>query len=248
MSAPISLPEINRVHRANCLDFLRNLPEASVDAVITDPPYGTASSTKVQKRGGNELTTFNLSWDASIPYAWIPLAARAMRPGGAGFIFTDAKAPGRLWSFLRKLGLKPLQNFYWRKLNPPPQPRKNFCSAIEVAVFFRKPGTVLHWAGGGTTHNVFECGLAAGTERTSHPTQKPTALLEHLVKLVAPQGGVVLDPFAGSGSTGVACQRLARNFWSCELDPGFAGEANAWLESERSGRKRTETAADATLF
>lgn len=248
MSAPIHLPELNRVHRANCLDFLQLLPAESVDAVITDPPYGTASMTKVQKRGNNELVAFNLTWDASIPYAWIPMAARAMKPGAAGYIFTDAKAPGKLWSFLRKLGLKPLQNFYWRKLNPPPQPRKNFCSAIEVAVFFRKPGPVHCWLGGATTHNVFECGLAAGNERTSHPTQKPTALMEHLVKLVSPLGGIVLDPFGGSGSTGISAQRNGRSFWSCELDPIFVGEANAWLDAERLGRKRTDPISQNSLF
>lgn len=245
MSAPLAS---NMVHRANCLDFLRILPGHSIDAIITDPPYGTASKTKVQKRGNNDLTAFNLSWDASIPYAWIPIAANALKAGGCGLIFTDAKAPGRLWSFLKKIGLKPLHNFYWRKLNPPPQPRKNFCSAIEVGVFFRKPGPILYWGGGGTSHNVFECGLAAGTERTSHPTQKPTALLEHLIPILVPIEGVLLDPFAGSGSTCVAAQRLGRGFVACEIDATFCGEANAWLNAERSGHKRTMNTNEPSLF
>ena len=68
----------------------------------------------------------------------------------------------------------------------------------------------------------------------NHPTVKPVDLMKYLVKLVTPKGGVVLDPFNGSGSTGMACVELGMEYVGCELDPNYVEIANkrisAWYE------------------
>ncbi len=103
----------------------------------------------------------------------------------------------------------------------PFQRRKNFCSAIETAVFARKPGKLLCWNGGGITHNVFEYPIVTGPARTPHPTQKPLLLMQKLISLVTNPGDTVLDPFAGSGTTAHAAYNLDRNFISFEKDPAY---------------------------
>ena len=219
---------LNQILLGNNLELLATLPDNSLDAIVTDPEYGTASKTKVQKRG-NKLVEFNISWDGSFPTAWIALATKKLKPGGSLISFTDNKRVETLWNALKANGLNPLQNLYWYKTNPPPQPRKNFQSAIETAVFARKPGKIIYWGGGGATPNVFQYPIVTGPERTAHPTQKPVPVMRWLISLVCPVGGVVCDPFAGSGTTCEAAWLRGRNYIGMEFDPEYHAIATARL-------------------
>jgi len=85
--------------------------------------------------------------------------------------------------------------------------------------------------GDGVQHNLFECSTATSREKTfgKHPTQKPVRLMEEFVRLLTNEGDVILDPYMGSGSTGVACKNLGREFIGIEMDETIfqdsAGEA-----------------------
>lgn len=183
----------------DCIEVMRDIPDGQVDAVLTDPPYGTASDSKVVK-----LDVFSHAWDNELPTEYIEQSARVLKDGGSFVTFTDTKKVETVWDAVEAAGLKPLQLVYWVKSNPPPQPRKNFQSAVEVGIFARKPGKILHWGGGGATPNVVQTSIAMGSDRTKHPTQKHVNVMRWLVALLCPEGGIVLDPFAGSGTTGVA--------------------------------------------
>ena len=79
----------------------------------------------------------------------------------------------------------------------------------------------------------FYCAKASKKDRDEgnhHPTVKPTALMAYLCKLITPQGGVVLDPFMGSGSTGKAAVREGFSFVGCELDEDYFNIAKARIE------------------
>ncbi len=83
-------------------------------------------------------------------------------------------------------------------------------------------------------HNFIESPVCAGRERLrepKHPTQKPLAVLRRLVELASRPGDLILDPFAGVGSTGVAALELGRRFVGFELDPVYAAAAQARLEA-----------------
>lgn len=67
----------------------------------------------------------------------------------------------------------------------------------------------------------FVSGLVGGSEKTEHTTQKPVSLMEHLIKIHTDENQIVLDPFMGSGTTGVACKNLNRNFIGIELDDKY---------------------------
>ena len=208
------------------------------DAIITDPPFGTASPTKVQTRSGN-AGSFDIEWDRSTVDGWMERAARILKPGGSLITFGDTRRATEMWDEAKAVGLKPLQLFYWIKSNPPPQPRKNFQSGVEVAVFARKPGEVLYWGGGGATPNFFKAPIAAGNDRTEHPTQKSLDLFRHLVKLVVPPGGMVLDPFCGSGTTLVAALLEGRSAVGFDLSADYCTIARDRIgEWERSNEVR----------
>ncbi|WIF70285.1 site-specific DNA-methyltransferase [Metapseudomonas otitidis] len=93
----------------------------------------------------------------------------------------------------------------------------------------RKP---LHWSSGDANPGSFQSGGTDKTSPNNHPTVKPTALMAYLCRLVTPPGGVVLDPFMGSGSTGKAAMREGFQFIGCEMSPEYMAIAQARIAHE----------------
>ena len=176
------------------------------------------------------MDTFDHSWDQSLPLEYLDECARVLKPGGALVTFTDNKRVETVWKYVESTGLRPLQTFYWLKTNPPPQPRKNFQSAVETAVFARKPGKILHWGGGGASKNYIETAIAMGKDRTAHPTQKHVMVFQYLIRALCPKGGIVLDPFGGSGTTGVAALLEGRRALLIEKSPEYFQIMNERLD------------------
>jgi len=209
----------------DCLEVMAEIPANSVDAVITDPPYGCQNAGQVQATGVNSgkgrVEGFEISWNYDLPLEYLEECERVLKPGGSLVTFTDTKRVETVWNYIEDLGLRPLQMFYWLKSNPPPQPRKNFQSGVEAAIFARKAGKIIYWGGGGASLNYCETAIAMGKDRTKHPTQKHVGVMEYLIRRVCPPGGVVLDPFGGSGTTGVAGLLAGRRVLLIERDPDF---------------------------
>ncbi|MCX4314998.1 MAG: site-specific DNA-methyltransferase, partial [Clostridia bacterium] len=80
---------------------------------------------------------------------------------------------------------------------------------------FNKPADVPY------LRSTYETGVVAGSERTDHPTQKSLKLMEHIIKIHTDENAVVLDPFMGSGTTGVACLKNSRKFIGVEVSPDY---------------------------
>jgi len=220
------------IYLGDCLEIMPQL-ERGFDLCLTDPPYGTneEDAAKVWKVAG-AFVEFDIDWDTELPSEAIELALRLVAPGGAAVVWTDGKQVGTMWTIFQKAGLNPLQLVYWRKANPPPKPRKNFCSAVEAAVFGRQSdGPVLWWGGGGVTHNVFETPLV-GNKADRHPTEKPLPLFGWLVETLCKPGGSVIDPFLGSGTTLVACYRLGRKGVGIEISEEYCELATKRLGKE----------------
>ncbi len=173
------------LHLGDCLDVLKSLPDGSVDAVVTDPPYGMKKA----------------AWDELIPPSeWLPLA--------------------------RKLG--PVAVF----------------TGVKGAFDYPRPDWIAAWVRRGSTQrngalrgfNNWEPILLYGFKRLAndtfshpnfpdkdnggHPTPKPLRLMMEVVSRL-PEGCTVLDPFMGSGTTGVACMNTGRNFIGIEIDKGY---------------------------
>lgn len=234
------------VEVGECLAVLRELPTASVDGVITDPPYCSgglhssarmASTTSKYVQSGQQLQRADfpgdnrdqrsfLAWCA----LWLSECLRIAKPGAPLCVFTDwrqlpvttdaVQVGGWVWR-----GIVP-----WNKTAAVRPCVGRFRSQCEYVVFASN-GPLPRRTDIGVLPGFFEKHLVPSDRH--HIAGKPVEILEEMVRIV-PEGGLVLDPFAGSGSTGVAALRLGRRFLGIEITDEFAVTARKRLESDES--------------
>jgi site-specific DNA-methyltransferase (adenine-specific) len=188
------------LYQGDCLQILPTLEAGSVDAVITDPPYGigfAAQPTKWQRRAGYKP----VEWDNDRP----DFIAQLLRIGNVQVIW------GGNYFIL------PVSRGWlaWCKPDAPPS-----MGNIEMA-----------WTNIDRTAKHIVCSIAAtNKERVGHPTQKPLVVMKWCIELCTQPGDTILDPFMGSGTTGVACVKTGRNFIGIELDEGYFKIAQRRIE------------------
>lgn len=228
-----------------CGDFneeIRKIEGNTIDLILTDPPYGISEYQGVTKVG-NKLVTADFDgdddWDTVDPEEfierlqnWCTQWARVLRPGGAIVAFTDKALISDLWAMFKQAGLKPKNIIVWEKANPHPAglARKNLISATEFMVWAVKPGAEYTfnptdlW----DRRNVIAAPLCSGDERiktakgeTLHPTQKPARVLQPLLDVFSNRGDLVLDGFAGVGSTGKVARDSGRKFVGIEMNHNY---------------------------
>jgi len=220
-----------KLHLGDCLDVMQGIPDGSVDAVICDPPYGTTAC----------------KWDSVIPLEpmWSQLK-RITKPNGA--IVLTASQPFTSALVMSNVAMFAYE-WIWVKskitgvLNAKKMPvRKHeqvlvFCDRKATGVYnaqgLEKKGTVTHQGGQSENYgarstkpytqeftnwprDVLEI---ASEGKTIHPTQKPVALMEYLIRTYTNPGETVLDFTMGSGTTGVAAANTGRRFIGIERDP-----------------------------
>jgi DNA modification methylase len=212
------------LYLGDCRDILPTL--GPVDAVVTDPPYSV--SVKGSKQGRGRTGTRSLDFFAGDD-DWAGMTALVAE----ALTLTVASLPKTLvaWCGHRQIG--PItamleaagystRLIFWRKRCPPPStPDAAFTSAVEQAVYAYRPGRV--WRGGQTAPNIFDADSYRFGQpgKVDHPTQKPLGLIEWNTDYLTTPGQTVLDPFMGSGTTGVACARSDRAFIGIELEPAY---------------------------
>lgn len=231
----------NEVLAGDCLELLQRIPDDSIDLIVTDPPYGLGSTTTITRHGGKfgsstDLDT-NFHWDQPVEYRWAAECLRVLRPAGVFITFYDreriyeviqvAKANGGV---VRDIGA-------WHKTNPVPQVRKvKWASALELfAILVKGAGRHTFTWEHGYHHNVIVTPICNGRERTAHPTQKPLAVILPMIRYWSRPGDLVLDPFAGSGTTAVAAKALDRRFIAFERDPAYVAIARQRIDAIRRG-------------
>ena len=197
--------------RGDCLEVLRELPDKSVDLVLTDPPYG-----KQWSRGENGIGLLkklntkyeDVKWDSEIPSK--EYFDEMLRVGKnvivfGGNYFTDYLPASNCWLVWDKLG-----NFPKSKDSP-------FAHCELVWTNFNKTVKKYTWRVQGF--------IKDSKDKRFHPTQKPTELIEEILTDFSVVGDLVLDCFMGSGTTGVASLKLGRRFIGIELDEKYFGIA-----------------------
>ena len=219
--------------QGDCLEKMKDIPDGSIDLVLTDPPYGTTACK------WDSIIDFDLMWEQ---------LKRVIKPNGA--IVLTASQP-----FTSALVMSNIKDFRycwaWDKkkggniMNLKSQPYKVH---EDVCVFSIKPHLYypIMTDQKERTGKTYSKGEANGIENygdtriynkkypksilevsnadqkgKTHPTQKPVALFEYLIKTYTNEGDLVLDNCMGSGTTGVACKNLNRNFIGIELDPEY---------------------------
>jgi DNA modification methylase len=152
-------------------------------------------------------------------------AARVLKRGGATIVFMSIIKVETLIRIAEQHGLYYKTTGIWHKQNPMPRNMNlHFVNSTETWVYFmykKKTGTFNN--NEKVIHDFIETPVTPAGERKhgKHPTQKPEQLMSHFIKLLTNEGDMVLDPFTGSGSTGVAAAKLGRDFTGIELSPSY---------------------------
>lgn len=209
----------------DCLEVMKQIPDESVDCVLTDPPYKinyTTGGTKnigMQNRWQGNIKAGNtiMGFDTNICFSqWLPFCYNLLKCGGHIYVFCNDKNILKLMQEMFNVGFVVSNILVWKKNNA--TPNKYYMKNAEFIVFaYKKPAVAINHKG---TKTVLEFDNINGKQK-KHPTEKPTKLLEILVSNSTSDDGTVLDPFMGSGTTGVACRNLNRKFIGIELDEEY---------------------------
>lgn len=236
----------------SCAEVLPSLPADAVSHVITDPPYskhvhslqrrmlrgaGGRAAEDGKRRG--EVGPAALGFDALSPELRALCGREFSRLAQRWILVFSDEESRHLWQAdLEAGGARHVRCGVWHKLAGLPQLSGDRPAvaheAIEVA---HAAAGRLRWNGGGH-HAFWNHAIATdrnGTGDRVHTTQKPLSLMLELVEQFTDPDEVVLDPFCGSGTTGVACLRLGRRFIGLEVDAAMAATAHARLSAETQG-------------
>lgn len=224
------------VREGDALALLQQLPDGQVDAVIADPPYSSGGTTSSDRQSQTPTQKY-VSSDArpagpdfsgdnrdqrSFGYwctLWLSECLRASKPGAVAAVFCDWRQLPTMSDAVQAAG------WVWRGIVVY---AKSLGRSRPSKARFRNQAEYLVWATNGPRPRLEEVGCLPGVIQGDPPrkdrvhiTQKPVDLLEKLVQ-IAPPGGLILDPFAGSGTTGVAAIRQNRRFLGIEMSPEYA--------------------------
>lgn len=216
------------IHEGDAVEHLAKLPSDSVDVICTDPPYnlGSYSTGNISLPWRKTLNNDIAAWDQGNvdPTTVAHHFERVLKPTGNLFIFTSYNLIGTWHTLLDPL-YDTFQFAVWHKTNPPPKVyRAGFLNSCELIVCAWNKGHTWNFGKQSDMHNFFEGPICSGHERLKnphHPTQKPVAVLKWLLELSTQPGAVVLDPFAGVASTGVAALSLGLRFIGVEREPEY---------------------------
>ncbi len=216
----------------DCYEEILKVDSNSVDLIIIDPPYNISKSSNFKKYSSTTSDELKTKYNISIDFGdwdkkeidWENLFLqfkRVLKNGGTLIIFYDVWKSTELKECAEKYKFNQHRVCCWMKTNPVPVNSKvNYLSnAAEYFFTFvkgKKPTFNSEYDNGYYTYPICH-----GKERYSHPTQKPLNLISDLIKKHSNEGDVVLDCFAGTGTTGHACVNLNRNFILIERDENY---------------------------
>lgn len=221
------------IREGDSLSLLRTLEAESVDALVTDPPYSSGGqyrgdrmarpNTKYQRSEAKEMPHFDgdnrdqrgmLAWCS----LWLSEAWRACKPGAPFVLFSDWRMLPTMTDAVQAGGFTWRGIVPWHKTNPRRQIGR-FAAACEFAIWGSKGAMPLERGVAGQPGWVTSSSIPTASRR--HMTEKPVDVMRHLVKICAP-GGLVLDPFTGSGSTGEGALLEGRRFLGFEMSAEYA--------------------------
>ncbi len=236
------------IHRGDCIEVLRALPDASVDMVFADPPYNLQLGGDLLRPDNSRVDAVDDDWDKFDSFAaydaftrgWLTECRRVLKPEGSIWVIGSYHNVFRLGTAIQDLGFWVLNDIIWRKSNPMPNFKgTRFTNAHETLIWAARSREQKRYTFNYDALKAFNedtqmrsdwtFALCTGEERLkdeegkkAHPTQKPEALLHRVLLSATRPGDVVLDPFFGTGTTGAAAKRLGRRFIGIERDEGYA--------------------------
>lgn len=217
--------ETNIVYNKDCMEVIKELPDMSVDCIITDPPYG------INYHSGHYKSENPFKPIVNDDTLFIPIDDlwRVLKPTGVMFVFYSHKNP---------LVDKRVKNILiWLKNNwTAGDLYADFGNQYECIAFMPKQEFKLKSK---RYPNVWKFDRIPA-DKLKHPTQKPTSIIRRLIEVATKENDIVLDPFAGSGTTLVASKQLDRRYIGCEIEKEYYDVIMERLSQKTVGAFKTQ--------
>jgi len=249
--------EINRIHQGDSIELLKQLPENSIDLIFADPPYNLQLRGDLFRPDQSKVNAVNDHWDKFGSFssydqftgAWLEECHRVIKSTGSIWVIGTYHNIFRVGTVLQDTGFWILNDIIWIKTNPMPNFRgTRFSNAHETLIWAAKSKAskyTFHYR----TMKGFNDDLqmrsdwlipiCQGAERVrengqkAHSTQKPEELLYRIILATSNPGDLVLDPFAGSGTTAAVAKKLGRNFIGFERELSYINLARERVDAAK---------------
>ena len=247
------------LYHGDCMQIIEQLPDNSLDAIFADPPY-FLSNGGISVQSGKQVCVDKGDWDKGgtpehiyqFNRQWLSLCRPKLKDNGTIWISGTHHNIFVVQGCLQELGYKILNVITWQKSDPPPNLScRYFNFSTELVIWARKHEkkphkfnyeTMKQLNGGSQMTDVWRIPAVGMWEKTcgKHPTQKALRLLYRIVLASTNEGDTILDPFAGSSTTGIAANLLGRKFIGIEQDHSFielSKRRRALLEDQKEAQK-----------
>lgn len=225
------MPDI-KIVQGNAIQLLKEIEPKSADLIFADPPYNLSGKAHLTCKNGKVAVCDKGEWDQiddihKFNRDWIEGCIRVLKDDGTIWISGTLHNHPSIGITLKKLNLWIINDIIWYKPNASPLLQKNrFAPSTELIWIASKTKKYYFnyeiakcLNNGKQMRNLWE--LSAERHKTIHPTEKPEKLLERIILIGSKEGDTVLDPFMGSGTTGVVAKQLKRNFIGFEIDSNY---------------------------
>lgn len=253
MESPIINEHNFQVYEGDCIKLMQELDDESVNMIFADPPYFLSNGGTTCK-SGSRVSVIKGKWDKlksvksmnNFNRNWLKEAQKLLTPNGTIWVSGTHHNIYSIGSLLQLLGFKILNEITWEKPNPPPNLScRYFTHSTETIIWAAKSSKSKHIFnyqdmkaenGGKQMKSVWSFTAPKKNEKEhgKHPTQKPIELLNRIIRASTLAGDLVLDPFNGSGTTGIAAYSLGRRYIGIEKESKYIDITRYRFEAQSS--------------
>ncbi len=241
-----------KIYKGDALELFKDIQDKSIDLIFADPPYNLSGENFLTCKSGRLSKCNKGEWDQienihKFNENWIRECIRVIKDTGTIWISGTLHNHPSIGVILKKLNLWIINDVIWFKPNAPPLIQKNrFVPSTELIwvaskskKYYFNYEMAVALGNGKQMRNLWE--INAERHKTEHPTEKPEKLLERIILIGSQEKDSVLDPFMGSGTTGVVAKKLNRNFIGFEID-------DRYFEISKKRIDKIEVSADLIVY